>query len=67
MAAGLVDVEVVERPSPVVFGDTERLVDYLHTLALHDLPRSALHKVADILGDLTVHYVRLEVRARRGR
>lgn len=66
-AAGLVDVVAVERPTPVRFPDAERLVDYLQTLALHDLPRPALHEVVDVLGDLTVDYVRLEVRARRGR
>jgi len=66
-AAGLVDVEVVERASPVRFPAAARLVDYLQTLALHDLPRPVLNQVADVMSDLTVDYVRLEVRARRGR
>lgn len=63
--AGFVDVEVSLRPHPTPLPDKQTLETYLQTLVFRDWTDDQISKMADLLTDNTLDYVRLEVRARK--
>lgn len=60
-AAGLTPVEVRLRSAPAHFDTDEVYLDYLKDVVLHHLTDEQRARVADLMGDRCVDYVRLEV------
>jgi len=65
IAAGFVDVAVSLRPHPTPLPDKKTLETYLQTLVFRDWNDEQISKMAALLTDNTLDYVRLEVRARK--
>jgi acyl-CoA synthetase (AMP-forming)/AMP-acid ligase II len=63
--AGFVDIQVSLRPHPTPLPDKETLATYLKTLVFREWDASQIAKMADLLTDNTLDYVRLEVRANK--
>jgi trans-aconitate 2-methyltransferase len=65
--AGLDPIEVRLRDAPAYFGDDETYAKYLADVVLHRLDVDQRQRVAAMMGDRCVDYVRLEVMARKPR
>ena len=63
--AGFVDIQVSLRPHPTPLPDKETLATYLKTLVFREWDADQIAKMADLLADNTLDYVRLEVRANK--
>lgn len=64
-AAGFIDIQVSLRPHPTPLPDKETLATYLRTLVFREWNDDQISKMAALLTDNTLDYVRLEVRARK--
>lgn len=62
-AAGFIDIEVSLRPHPTPLPDKATLATYLQTLVFREWTDDQISKMAELLTDNTLDYVRLEVRA----
>ena len=63
--AGFVNIQVSLRPHPTPLPDKETLATYLKTLVFREWDANQIAKMADLLTDNTLDYVRLEVRANK--
>jgi len=61
--AGFKDIQVSLRPHPTPLPDKETLKTYLRTLVFREWDDDQISKMAELLTDNTLDYVRLEVRA----